>query len=317
MKSLFIILFKARLTLLIPGRPFWPYFAGAVVLLIGLARIIKGKTLQAKGIARAIAFGPLFFAIPMAVFGADHFISPEIVASLVPSWIPAPRLWVYFVGTALVAAALSIVTEKHSVLAASLLSAMIFSFVLLIHVPNFAADPHNRFMFAIPLRDSTFSAGALAYAVARANNWPERISNRTRVLLQYVIAIPTVVFGIEHFLYPEFVPVVPLKQPMPSWMPGHLFFAYVTGAILIGTGLCIILNWKARLAATWLGIVVFVMVLLVYLPITISKLSDIGNGLNYLADTLAFGGAALLLAAALPNEATSGLSRVSTEPLVT
>jgi hypothetical protein len=44
------------------------------------------------------------------------------------------------------------------------------------------------------------------------------------------------------------------------------------------------------------------MVLFVYLPIMASNLSDIGNGLNYVVDTLAFGGTALLLANALPVE---------------
>jgi len=42
--------------------------------------------------------------------------------------------------------------------------------------------------------------------------------------------------------------------------------------------------------------------MLVYLPITVRNLSDIGNGLNYLVDTLAFSGTALLLASALPVE---------------
>jgi hypothetical protein len=39
-----------------------------------------------------------------------------------------------------------------------------------------------------------------------------------------------------------------------------------------------------------------------YLPIVAVIPSDIGNGLNYFADTLLFGGAALLLADALPKE---------------
>jgi len=56
--------------------------------------------------------------------------------------------------------------------------------------------------------------------------------------------------------------------------------------------------------AAWVGIFVFVIVMLVYLPITVRNLSDIGNGLNYLVDmdTLAFSGTALLLASALPVE---------------
>jgi uncharacterized membrane protein len=120
--------------------------------------------------------------------------------------------------------------------------------------------------------------------------------------VRYIVSVTAVVFGVEHFLHPQLVPVVPLEQLMPSWIPGHLFLAYGTGVILILSGMSMVLNWKARLAATWLGIVVFAIVLLVYLPITIAKVSDVGNGLNYLVDTLAFSGSALLLAGVLPME---------------
>jgi uncharacterized membrane protein len=302
MKLLSVIFFQPLAALLMPGRWVWPHFAGAALLIIGLTKITKINALQIRATDRVAVFGPLFFAIPMAVFAADHFISPQIVAAIVPSWIPGHLFWVYFVGVALFAAALSIVTRKHSVLAATLLSAMLFSFVLLIHVPNLAANPRNRFALAVLLRDSSFSAGALACAVVQAEGWPKRSLNRILILVRYIIGVPAVVFGVEHFLHPEFVPVVPLKQLMPSWIPGHLPLAYVTGVVLIASGFCILLNWKARLAATWLGIFVFVVVLLVYLPITVAKISDIGNGLNYLADTLAYGGTALLLARALPVE---------------
>lgn len=303
MKLLSVISIQPVAALLILGELFWPYFAGAAVLIIGLAVIIRAGVLQGRGIDRAIIFGPLFFAIPMAVFGADHFIAPRIVATLVPSWIPGHLFWVYFVGAALIAAALSIVTKKHSVLAATLLSAMIFSFVLLIHVPNLAANPRSRILFAVLLRDLSFSGGALACALAQAqpDDWPRRRLSWIAILVRYVIAVPIVVFGVEHFLYPEVVPVVPLKQLMPPWIPAHLFLAYVTGTVLIAAGLSIIFNRKARLAATWLGILVFAIVLLVYLPIMVAKISDIGNGLNYLVDTLAVSGSALLLASVLPS----------------
>lgn len=302
MKFLFLILVQPVAALLMPGRWVWPHFAGAALWIIGLVKIIKIAALQMRGIDRVAVFGPLFFAIPMGVFGADHLIAPKIVAAIVPSWIPGHLFWVYFVGVALFAASLSIVTRKHSLLAATLLSAMLFLFVLLLHVPNLAAHPRDRFALAIVLRDLSFSAGALACAVVQAEGWPKRNLNRIVILVRYVIAFSAVVFGVEHFLHPEFVPVVPLRQLMPAWIPGHLPLAYVTGMVLIASGLSIFLNWKARLAATWLGTFIFVIVLLVYLPIMVAKLSDIGNGLNYLADTLAYGGTALLLAGALPVE---------------
>jgi len=205
------------------------------------------------------------------------------------------------VGVALIAASLSITVKKLSVLAATLLSAMIFSFVLLIHLPNWAANPGNRFMFAILLRDTSFSAGALACAAAQAEKWKESKRRKIGVLTRYAIAVAVTVFGIEHFLHPDFVLVVPLNQLMPPWIPAHLLVSYITGAVLIASGMSLVFNWKARLAATWLGIVVFAVVLLVYLPMSLVKVPDV-RSLNFLADTLLFCGTVLLLAEALPSE---------------
>ena len=47
---------------------------------------------------------------------------------------------------------------------------------------------------------------------------------------------------------------------------------------------------------------ILILVLFIYLPIVAADPSDIGNGLNYIVDTLAFSGAALVLADALPRE---------------
>jgi uncharacterized membrane protein len=293
-----IIVFRNML-FSVPGAVFWPYFSGIAILLIGLAMILRSDKSSVSAIDKALLFGPVFFASPMAVFGGDHFMAPQIVAAMVPSWIPGHLFWTYLVGTALIAAALSMVTNKYSTLAATLLGLMIFSFVLLIHVPNFAAKPGDRILFAVLIRDLSFSAGALAFAVAHAQASAADLVRKLTPILRSVIAVTTVFFGVEHFLHPQFVPVVPLTQLMPAWIPAHLFLSYVTGTALIAAGLSILVNWRSRSAATWLGVIVFALVLLVYLPIMIAKPSDIGNGLNYFADTLAFSGAALLLAGAL------------------
>jgi uncharacterized membrane protein len=309
MKNLLGVFAQPAAALLIPGKLLWPYLAGAVVLVIGLAWMIRGQTREVRGVDRVVVFGPLFLALPMAVFGTDHFVFPAIVATIVPSWIPGHMFWVYFVGVANIAAALSIATKRYSVLAATLLSAMLFSFVLLIHVPNFFKDPGDRINFAVLLRDLSFSAGALAYAVAQAGEWSKRRVNRTTTLLRCVFAISAIVFGIEHFLHPQFVPVVPLRLLLPSWVPAHLLLNYLTGAVLIAGGMCLLSNWKARQTTAWVGVFVFAIVLLVYLPIMLTNLSDIGNGLNYFADTLAYGGAALLVAGALPAEQRAEIAR--------
>ncbi|HTW61569.1 MAG TPA: hypothetical protein VMD55_07135, partial [Terracidiphilus sp.] len=107
-------------------------------------------------------------------------------------------------------------------------------------------------------------------------------------------------YGVQHFLHPQFVPVIPLEKPLPSWMPFHLLISDGVGTVEVVAGLAMAVNRQARLAATWLGIVVFFVVLVVYLPILAVKPSDIGVGMNYFADTLFFGGAILLLAGSIP-----------------
>jgi len=89
-----------------------------------------------------------------------------------------------------------------------------------------------------------------------------------------------------HSMPAEFAPGVPLNRLTPSWIPAHLLWGHRTGAVFVATGLCLIINKEARLAATWLGLMILLLVLLVYVPIVVANPSDIGNGLNYLVDTL-------------------------------
>ena len=59
---------------------------------------------------------------------------------------------------------------------------------------------------------------------------------------------------------------------------------------------------KIRAAATWLGLNVLFVELVVYVPIRAVERASL-NGSNYLADTLMFCGTVLLLAGAMPREA--------------
>src|SRR6266700_667459 len=114
--SLFLFMFR-KAFIALPDPLFWPYFAGITVMAIGSAMLLRNSKGPALGIESAVRLGPVFFAVPLAVFGADHFIAPKIVATMIPSWIPGHLFWTYFVGTALIAAALSIVMDKYSTVA--------------------------------------------------------------------------------------------------------------------------------------------------------------------------------------------------------
>ena len=286
----------------IPGAVFWPYFAGTALLAIGLPIIIKNELPQAHGLEKILPFGHLFFTIPMVVFAAQHFTSAKFLVLLVPSWIPAHLFWVLLVGSALIAAALSIVVKRHAQLAATLLGIMFLLFEVLLHIPKVVANPRDRFAWAVALRDLSFSGGAFAFAGAQMKARPSDGVPGLVTLGRFFVAIPAVFFGVEHFLHPEFAPGVPHNKLTPTWIPMRLFWAYFAGAVLVAAGASLIVKGQARLAATCLGVMILLLVLFIYLPIVAADPSDIGNGLNYLVDTLAFSGAALVLADALPRE---------------
>jgi uncharacterized membrane protein len=81
----------------IPGREFWPYFSGVVLLVIGLPMIIRNELPPSRGLDKVLPLGRLFFAIPMAVFGTEHFVDAKDIASIVPPWLPAHTFFVYLI----------------------------------------------------------------------------------------------------------------------------------------------------------------------------------------------------------------------------
>ena len=92
---------------------------------------------------------------------------------------------------------------------------------------------------------------------------------------------------------------------IPDWIPAHLLINYLTGAILVVSGAAILLAKKTRLAATYLGAWIVLLVVVIYGPILISALTNPSTqvkieGINYFFDTLLFAGVILALASATP-----------------
>ncbi|HEU5403000.1 MAG TPA: hypothetical protein VFU86_16705 [Terriglobales bacterium] len=280
---------------------FWTYFLGLVVLVPALIAMLRDRPAQSHGIERVTMFGLLFYAVPMGVFAGDHFVFHNAIAKIVPAWMPWHLFWVYFVGTALLAGGIGLSTRKYSNLAALCFGVMLLCFVLMIHIPNLISAPGNRFALAILLRDLSFGSGALAFAVGQSEG-PAIFRSRTLLtVLRCAIAVAAIIFGIEHFMHPNFVPVIPLRRQLPVWIPAHLALSFVTGTILILSGVGLALNRKARAAAAVLGTFTFAIVLLIYVPILIASPAE-NEALNYVADTLLYSGTVLLLARGLPRE---------------
>lgn len=290
--------------LAIPTTVIWSYFAFGVVLAIGLATIfVRGDWKKARGFDKLILFGPLFYAAPIAAFGTEHFTVTEGIASIMPPWIPWHLFWVYFVGACFIAAALSLVTRIQARLAASLLGLTFFLFVALMHAPAWARNPQNRFVLTVVLREISFSGGALALAATLTQHWRERGTHIFATIGRYFVAIPVLFFSFEQFLHGDHVPGIPLEPLTPAYVFGHAIWTYLAALVYAIAGILLLIGKKTRAAAVWLGLTVLFVELVVYVPIGFVERASLDNGLNYVADTLMFCGAVLLLAGAMPREA--------------
>jgi uncharacterized membrane protein YphA (DoxX/SURF4 family) len=296
----------AMALLAIPREVNWAYCAFGVVLATGLvAMFLRGDWQKARGLDKLILFGPLFYAAPLAAFGTEHFTLTKIIASLIPPWIPWHLFLAYFIGTCFIAAALSLVTGIQARLSARLLALTFFLFVVLMDIPGWAHNPRNRIALALALRELSFSGGALALAASLSERGRERGEHILATIARYFIAIPVLFYSVEQFMHGDHVPGIPLVMVTPQWLYGHAVWTYLTAAVYAILGPLLLIGKKTRAAATWLGLTVLFVVLVVYVPIAVVERASL-EGFNYMADTLMYCGAILMLAGAMPREAGLG-----------
>lgn len=205
--------------LAVPHDAIWSYSVGALVLALWLvATSLRDDWSRARGLDKLIRLGPPFYAAPLAAFGTEHFTQTAVIASLVPAWIPWPRVWAYFIGACFVAAALSVVTRIQARLAACLLALTFFFFVVLMDIPGWLQDPRDRFALTLALRELSFSGGALALSASLPAEGRERGKDILARTARFFVAIPVLVFSVEQFMHGDHVPGVPLNRLTPEYV---------------------------------------------------------------------------------------------------
>jgi uncharacterized membrane protein len=179
-------------------------------------------------------------------------------------------------------------------------------------LPGTLAKPHDRFNWALLLRELSFGSGGWCLAAAAIMGSRPSAMQRQRsgtrwlvIVARVIIGVTAVFYGVEHFLHPINVPGVPLEKLMPTWIPARMLISYVTGALLVVAGAGILLAQRTRMAATYLGFWLVLVVLFIYGPILIASLLDASagtqiEGINYFFDTLLYAGTILAVAQASP-----------------
>lgn len=124
--------------------------AGKVIALCGGTLLVARRAVVVGGAAsgtieqiaaRLWTAAPWGFGAFLALCGVQHFVHVEFVASLVPAWIPGARPWTWFTGVALMAGGVGVVLARTAWLAGLLTGGMIYTWLLILHIPRAVAAP--------------------------------------------------------------------------------------------------------------------------------------------------------------------------------
>jgi uncharacterized membrane protein YphA (DoxX/SURF4 family) len=245
--------------------------------------------------------GRWMLAISVVAFGVQQFVYSGFVIglTLVPRWIHAHTFWADFLGAILIVCGVGIALEKMTRLACSVLGALFFAVVLVLHVPEAIAVLHDivertRAFETLAICGGAFVLAGLVHGTGSNSAQWDKPTHTEAEVGRYFFSISMVVFGIDHFQVAPYIATL-----IPAWIPGPLFLAYFTGAAFIAAGLAIATKIQARLAAALLGLMFFSWVAMLHSPRVASQIRN-GNEWNSLFVALAMAGCAFVVAAS-PN----------------
>ncbi len=120
----------------------------------------------AAGDRKLILVSRIVFGVSMVMFGWQHFMYAQFLVGLVQKWLPWHAFWIYFTGTAMMAAGAAIATGILARLAGICLGIMFVLWVLTLHLPRVLAAIHNQDEITSMFVALAFSGISLIFAAS-------------------------------------------------------------------------------------------------------------------------------------------------------
>ncbi|MGY4539173.1 putative membrane protein [Mucilaginibacter sp. UYNi724] len=237
----------------------------------------------------------VLFALSIVAIAIQQVVFSTFMPVIIP-WpadIATSKLAVWVGSVVLATIAVFVMVDNKARPAAIYLGLLFLLLLVIFHIPNqFLTTPKFLGSWANSLK--IFALSGCGFIIASALPQGNYTTGFEGILPagKYFLAITMLVFGVEHFVYADFV-----KNLVPKGLPGHQFWTYLTGTALIAAGLGIILNIKRRLAAQLLGIMVMIWFVMLHIPRAMADPHNLnGNEIISAFEALAFSCGAFVLA---------------------
>ena len=107
-----------------------------------------------------------------------------------------------------------------------------------------------------------------------------------------LFSIPIIIFGVLHLLYAKDVSTM-----VPLWIPRPVFWTYLAGIALMGSGISIIFKIRTGIIAALLGTMIFIWFIILHIPRVInSPITDLDGEVTSAFLALAYSGIAFVIA---------------------
>ena len=259
-----------------------------------------------------IKLGRLNYAIGVAGLGLQQFFFPGFRPVLVPGWpewMPNPQALIYLSSVGLIISGVFIVSSFRARKTSLILGSILLLLLVVGHIPfQIANNTTSLGGWTDAFKILALSGGSFVIAgsfpISRSHDTDLFQSlDRLVPVGRTFFAIMLIVFGIDHFLYHQFV-----KTLVPEWIPFPLFWTYFGAIALIGAGISFIFMIKIKPVGILTAIMLFIWFLILHIPRAIA-MPDVANGneLTSVFQALAFSGVALVIAVTQAHPKAGGI----------
>ena len=248
-------------------------------------------------------YGRIFYGLGITGIGAMHFFYNGIRPIIMPISPQATKdisIIIYLMAVYILVSGILITIGKYVKPIALILGIFLLACLLLGHIP--AQLLHysivgGSWMFAIELL--ALSGGAFITALAFPEGPTITILNKLNKIAPagiWFFAIMLCLFGIGHLTIAQNV-----SKMVPPYIPGALFWTYVSGIALLASGISFLINFKVKSISFLLAVTLFLWLIMLHLYYAI-KFPNFQDGQNITGSfqCLAFCGIALLISTTFP-----------------
>jgi uncharacterized membrane protein YphA (DoxX/SURF4 family) len=240
-------------------------------------------------------YGRVFYGIGIVGIGLLHFFFSGFRPIILP--VPAESVAdisaiVYLVAIYILVSGILITIGKNVRNVSLVLGVFFFGFLLFGHLPIRISVANGQWIDAIKILALSGGAFVMASAFPAANPSPffDRL-NKVAPVGKYFFATMLLLFGYSHFANAKAI-----SGLVPKYIPGALFWTYVAGVALVGSGISFITSIKVKLVGLLLAVTLFLWLILlhIYYAVRFPLFQD-GENIIGSFEALAFCGTALVI----------------------